>query len=158
MKTSSPDTTRHCAYCGHTITDEATAPERFGERFCSETHAEEFVAGVRAARMQAAARPEKPEIHDATKGGDVCALASRAQRGWSAHLKRAACWGAPVLLLVTLPLIWSGGRVAAGGALLSVLALLACPVGMYFMMRGMMRMQHQDSRPETTGSKKNDHA
>ena len=158
MKTNSPDTTRHCAYCGHTITGEAKAPERFGEPFCSDAHAEEFVTGVRAARMQAAARPEKTEVRGETKGGDACALASPAERGWSAYLKRAACWGAPVLLLVALPLIWSGGWVAAGGSLLSVLALLACPVGMYFMMRGMMSMRHQDSGPETTGSKENDRA
>lgn len=158
MKTNSPDTTRHCAYCGHTITDEATAPERFGEQFCSEAHAEEFVAGVRAARMEAMARAEKTEVRDATKGGDACALASPAERGWSAHLKRAACWGAPVLLLLALPLIWSGGWVATGGSLLSVLALLACPVGMYFMMRGMMSMQHKDSRAETTRGKENDRA
>ena len=158
MKTNAPDTTRHCAYCGNTVTEEASAPERFGERFCSEAHAEEFVAGVRAARMQAAARPEKTEVHSGTKGGDACALASPTQRGWSAYLKRSACWGAPVLLLVALPLIWSGGWVATGGSLLSVLALLACPVGMYFMMRGMMSMQHQDKGPETTGSNENDRA
>jgi len=158
MKTNSPDTTRHCAYCGHTITGEAKAPERFGERFCSEAHAEEFVTGVRAARMQAAARPEKTEVRGETKGGDACALASPAERGWSAYLKRAACWGAPVLLLVALPLIWSGGWAAAGGSLLSVLAVLACPVGMYFMMRGMMRMQHQDGKPETTSAKEKDRA
>ena len=108
--------------------------------------------------MQAAARPEKTEVHSGTKGGDACALASPTQRGWSAYLKRSACWGAPVLLLVALPLIWSGGWVATGGSLLSVLALLACPVGMYFMMRGMTSMQHQDSRPETTRSKENDRA
>ncbi len=158
MKTNSPDTTGHCAYCGHTITDEVVAPERFGERFCSEAHAEEFVAGVRAARMEAIARPEKTEVRGATKGGGACALASPAERGWSAYLKRAVCWGAPVLLLVALPLIWSGGWVAAGGSLLSVLALLACPVGMYFMMRGMMGMQHQDRGSETTGSQENDRA
>src|SRR2546426_215525 len=70
MKTNSPDTTSHCTYCGHTITDEATAPERFGERFCSEAHAEEFVGGVRAARMQAAARPGETEGGGATRGGD----------------------------------------------------------------------------------------
>ncbi len=158
MKTNSPDTTRHCAYCGHTITDEATAPERFGERFCSDAHAEEFVAGVRAARMEAMARADKTEVRDATKGGDACALASPAERGRSASLKRAACWGPPVLLLLALPLIWSGGWAAAGGSLSSVLALLACPVGMYFMMRGMTSMQHQDRGPETTRSKENDRA
>src|SRR2546422_2526555 len=95
MKTNFPDTTGHCTYCGHTITDEVVASERFGERFCSEAHAEEFVAGVRAARMEAIARPEKTGVREATKGGDACALASPAERGWSAYLKRAACWGAP---------------------------------------------------------------
>ncbi len=63
-----------------------------------------------------------------------------------------------MLLLVALPLIWSGGWAAAGGSLLSVLAVLACPVGMYFMMRGMMRMQHQDGKPETTSAKEKDRA
>ena len=47
---------------------------------------------------------------------------------------------------------------ATGGSLLSVLALLACPVGMYFMMRGMVSTQHQDKGPGTTGSKENDGA
>ena len=58
-------------------------------------------------------------------------------------MKRAACWGTPVLMLLAIPLIWSGGWAAAGGSLLSVAALLACPLGMYFMMRGMIGMQHQ---------------
>ncbi len=90
MKTNSPDTTRHCAYCGHTITGEAKAPERFGERFCSEAHAEEFVTGVRAVRMEAIARADETERRDATKGGDACALASPAERGWSANTNSSA--------------------------------------------------------------------
>jgi hypothetical protein len=70
-------------------------------------------------------------------------------------LKRAACWGAPVLLLLAMPLIWSGGWAAAGGSLLSVLALLACPLGMYFMMRSMGSMQHQQSASEAEHGKEN---
>lgn len=53
--TMSPKTARHCAYCGHPLAHDLLAPERFGEPFCSESHAEEFVTGVRAARIKAAA-------------------------------------------------------------------------------------------------------
>jgi hypothetical protein len=41
---------------GLAVSDDMPSIERFGERFCSEAHAEEFAAGVRAARMQAAAQ------------------------------------------------------------------------------------------------------
>ena len=138
---------RHCAYCGHALADETTVIERFGEPFCSEPHAEEFTAGVRAARMQAAARNDSP--------GTACAFSSAARSGWRGLLKRAACWGAPILLLLAIPLIWSGGWAATGGSLLSVLALLACPLGMYFMMRSMGSMQHQHGAPEAERDKEN---
>ena len=138
-----PDMIKHCAYCGHRIAGDGAAPERFGERFCSEGHAEEFAAGVRATRTEAAAR--RQDLRPAPGDGMACALPPSGQRGWRDYLKRAACWGAPVLLLLAIPLIWSGGWAATGGSLLSVLALLACPLGMYFMMRGMMGMQHQQS-------------
>ena len=68
-------------------------------------------------------------------------------------MKRAACWGTPVLMLLAIPLIWSGGWAAAGGSLLSVAALLACPLGMYFMMRGMIGMQHQHGPAEAERGK-----
>jgi hypothetical protein len=48
-------------------------------------------------------------------------------------------------LILAIPLIWSGGWAATGGSLLSVLALLACPLGMYFMMRGMTNMHRRDA-------------
>jgi len=48
----------HCGYCGHPISEPGPLAERFGERFCSEAHAEEFAAGVREARIQAAAQAE----------------------------------------------------------------------------------------------------
>ena len=126
---------RHCGYCGHALSDEAPAIDRFGERFCSEAHAEKFAAGVRAARMQAAARTDPSTT--------ACALPFAGQRTWKDYLKRGACWGAPLLLLLALPLFWSGSSAAvAGGSILSVLAVLACPLGMYFMMRAMTSMDH----------------
>lgn len=139
MTTKSTDTTTHCAYCGHPIPGDADTPERFGERFCSEAHADGFVAGVRAARIETAARAEARPANQLERGG-ACALLPAGQRSWRDYVKRAACWGAPLLLLVAIPLFWSGGWGAAGGSLLSVIALLACPLGMYFMMRGMMNM------------------
>ena len=135
------ETGRHCAYCGQTVTGDAPAIERFGEPFCSEVHAEESAAGVRAARMQAAARTEAPSM--------ACALPAAGQRTWKDYLKRGACWGGPLLLLLALPLFWSGNAAAAaGGSLLSVLALLACPLGMFFMMRAMGSMGHREKPRE----------
>ncbi|MGH7267735.1 MAG: hypothetical protein ACREMB_23205 [Candidatus Rokuibacteriota bacterium] len=145
METRAPDMIKHCAYCGHPIAVDSTAPERFGERFCSEGHAEEFATGVRAARTEAAARRQE----GAPGNGMACGLPPSGQRGWRYHVKRVVCWGAPVLLLLAIPLIWSGGWAATGGSLLSVVALLACPLGMYFMMRGMMGMQHQQGPAES---------
>ena len=122
----------HCAYCGHSIGGGEPPTERFGERFCSEAHAEQFAEGVRGARIEAAARREA--------AGTACGLAPAGQRTWRDYVKRSACWGAPLLLLLAIPLFWSGTAVgAAGGSLLSVLAALACPLGMYFMARAMMR-------------------
>src|SRR5216683_4254086 len=140
MTTTSPDVTTHCAYCGRLIATEADAPERFGERFCSAAHAEEFVAGVRGARMAKAAHAEDRATIEV---GKACALTTSSQPSWRDSLKRGICWAAPLLALIAIPLVWTGGWAAAGGSLLTLLALLACPVGMYFMMRGMMTM-HQD--------------
>ena len=143
------ETGRHCAYCGHAVTDEASAIERFGEPFCSQPHAEEFVAGVRAARIQAAARAETPAT--------ACALTPAGQRTWKNYLKRGACWGAPLLLLLAIPLFWSGNAVAAaGGSLLSVLALLACPLGMFFMMRAMGNMSRGGQAHKKDGADADD--
>ena len=140
-----------CGYCGHRVEADAAVPERFGERFCSEAHAEEFSAGVRAARIQAAARTDGP--------GSACALPPARQRTWKDYLKRYACWGAPLLLLIAIPLFWSGGTVAvAGGSLLSALALLACPLGMYFMMRMMMGDRNHAGNAGTGDTKKPDGA
>ena len=154
METRVPATDRHCGYCGHPIAAEATAPDRFGERFCSDAHADAFVAGVRAARIEAIAAREASDVGSASHA--TCAGPAAAGTGWRGFLKRSACWGAPLLVLLAIPLFWSGGWGTAGGSLLSALALLACPLGMYFMMRGMMNMQHPGE--EATKSKEVDHA
>jgi len=137
---------RHCAYCGRTVSQDMPAIERFGERFCSEDHAEEFTGRVRAARIQAAAEKE-----NAYRG---CDIPPACKRTWKDNLKRGACWGAPLLLLLAMPLFWTGSAAAAaGGSILSILAVLACPLGMYFMMRGMGSMgQGRESREANDGS------
>jgi hypothetical protein len=157
METRTPSSAKHCASCGLSI-DAADAPERFGEPFCSDAHAEQFATGVRAARMELAARATpKPGSAPATAAG-ACALPAAGQRRWTDYAKRAACWGAPLLLLLAVPLIWTGGWAAAGGSLLSVAALLACPLGMYFMMRGMANMQHSQTPPEKRDDNEVPHA
>jgi len=134
----------HCAYCGRGVTEDAPVIERFGQRFCSENHAEEFAGDVRTARILAAARAGN------TPSGS--AMQPAAQRTWKDYVKRGACWGAPLLLLLAVPLFWTGNAAAAtGGSILSVLAFLACPLGMYFMMRGMGGMG-QGQQPRAKNS------
>ncbi len=136
LETGHPDQRTDCAYCGHGIPSEALPNTRFGEPCCSEEHAEAFAEGVRAERIARAAR----------RGGSetaACAHSGASLQTWADRLKRAACWGAPLLLMLALPLFWSGGALAAaGGSVLSLLALLACPLGMYFMMRAMGSTHH----------------
>ena len=138
-------TQRYCSYCGETVASDTPAIERFGERFCSHAHADEFAARVRAARIDAAARAET--------SATACSVALAGARSWRDYLKKGACWGAPLLLLLAIPLFWSGNAVAAtGGSVLSVLALIACPLGMFFMMRAMGGMNHggqTSGKPDT---------
>ncbi|MGH7307433.1 MAG: hypothetical protein ACREK6_01930 [Candidatus Rokuibacteriota bacterium] len=150
-----PATEPHCAYCGRRIEADTPAIDRFGEQLCSETHAEHFAESVRVARIEAAARREETAGRAPT--ATVCSLPPAGQRTWRDTLRRGACWGAPLLLLLAMPLFWSGSSLwsggslgAVGGSLLSVLALLACPLGMYLMMRAMGGMQHGGSREDET--------
>lgn len=156
MKIEVPRTDRHCGYCGHPIATEPPPPERFGEQFCSGAHADEFAAGVRAARIDAAAARERAAAPGPSGQGAACGQPTSADAGWRGFVKRAACWGAPLLMLLAIPLFWTGGWAAAGGSLLSVLALLACPLGMFFMMRAMTNMQPRPDEP--TKPKGEDHA
>ncbi|MGH7325612.1 MAG: DUF2933 domain-containing protein [Candidatus Rokuibacteriota bacterium] len=137
---------RYCGYCGTEVDGEG-APERFGELFCSQTHAEEFVKGVRAARVQSAAAPETVS----TPHADQAAAeppAGGAAKPWNLKmaLKMAACCGAPLLALVLLA-GGGGALLGAAGAALPLLLALACPLGMFFMMRGMMKGS-QGNKPD----------
>ena len=147
METNTLTSAKHCAYCGRSLNDPAVAPERFGERFCSGDHAEQFTADVRAARIQLAAS-RMPPMQPPSAASD-CPLPRR----WTGSAKRVACWGGPLLAVVAIALVWGGGWAATGGSLLSVAAALACPTAMYFMMRGMSNMPHspapREKRAET---------
>ena len=134
---------RYCAFCGEAANVQGLATERFGEPFCSEGHAEEFVKAVRTARVQiAAASPGTTEIARAESSAEDAPKPP----SWKGLLKMGLCCGAPLLVLVVLA--GGGGAVlGAAGALLPALAMLACPLGMYFMMRSMSkRGDHENSK------------
>lgn len=127
----------YCPICGKDASDPAL--KRFGEYFCSEAHVTEYAQDVRArvGKEQAvvaqgeAVQPNGAEPTAAEKGG------------LSRLLKLGACCAAPILALVILvPLLGSG---TSGLATIAAFALfLACPLGMYFMMRSMQRMPQQE--------------
>jgi hypothetical protein len=58
-------------------------------------------------------------------------------------LGMAICCGAPLLLLIAIPFLGAtfGSLAAAASGLLSIVAVLACPLGMYFMMRNMNKQK-----------------
>lgn len=127
---------RYCAFCGVEVGQEG-APERFGEIFCSDAHAEECVTGVRAVRVQAAVAGGA-EVQRADETAPEQPTVAARPWDWKKALKMAACCGAPLLVLVVLA-GGGGAMLGAAGALLPLLAVLACPLGMYFMMRGMSK-------------------
>ena len=69
---------------------------------------------------------------------EVCSME---KKGWlKGPLGMAICCGAPLLLVAAVSLFGlSLGAIASG--LLSLAAVLACPLGMYFMMRMMMKQK-----------------
>jgi len=139
---------RYCAFCGDAANIHGSATERFGEAFCSEGHAEEFVKAVGAARVRAAAAATSTEVQPF--GG--AAEGALKQRDWKAYVGKALCWGAP---LVALVFVLGGGGVVFGaaGALLPYLALLACPLGMYFAMRSMSSAGDRKNPGDREGEK-----
>jgi protein-S-isoprenylcysteine O-methyltransferase Ste14 len=146
-----PSTPRVCAYCRGAIGLHAPTIERFGEPLCSGAHAEAFVNGVRAARVQAAAALEAARA-GTDRRDQPDAAGTPAQWNWKRCAKMAACCGTPMLALVLLA---GGGGALLGAAagLLPLLAVLACPLGMFFMMRGMMRGGQEDKRPPRDGER-----
>lgn len=82
---------------------------------------------------QTAELPVSREV-GATERSEVCAME---KKGWlKGPLGMAICCGAPLLLVAAITLFGvSLGAIASG--LLILGAVLACPLGMYFMMRTM---------------------
>ena len=139
----------YCPICGM----EASNPtlKRFGEYFCSEAHVAEYAREVRVRTQEAAPR----SVEDVQNDGQE----QPKQGGLSRLLKLGACCAAPILgLVILLPLLRGGttGIGAIAGNLFYFALLLACPLGMYFMMRSMQRMPQQEKRdgPEESGDPK----
>lgn len=136
---------RHCPICGVEVS--SPADTRFGEAFCSVTHAEEFVEKIREAKIQAAValavRSPEPEV----RHPEASVATAPAQPAWKRYVKMGACVGAPLLALAFLA--GGGGAVlGAAGTLLPIVAFLACPLAMYFMMRSMSKTGNKERRPE----------
>ena len=140
---------RHCAFCGGATVSDSADHERFGEVFCSVGHAEEFVKGVRAARANAVAAASEAAEPAAAGAAGATAVAAKGA-SWKQALKMAACCGAPMLALVVL--VGGGGALlGAAGAALPLLAVLACPLGMFFMMRAMSKGHQQQPKDNDQG-------
>jgi hypothetical protein len=120
----------YCTYCGVDLDRVVEVPKRFGEPFCGDAHADAFVREARAVRVGSAA--------SAGQITDPATARGQASSGWDLKraLKMAACCGAPVLALVFLA-GGGGALLGAGAAVLPLLAVLTCPLGMFFMMRAM---------------------
>ncbi len=73
---------------------------------------------------------------------------SMEKKGWlKGGLTMAICCAAPLLLIAAITLFGiSLGALASG--FLSIAALLACPVGMYLMMRMMMKEKKETKHQE----------
>ena len=136
----------YCASCGAAVDTTGLVPRRFGESFRSEAHAETFVTEARAARLAVAARA-------AVEAGDAKAAGGLSEqdgvRRWDLQraLKMAVCLGAPLIAVAFL--VGGGGALlGAGAALIPYVALLACPLSMFFMMRGMQGHAKGDGESE----------
>jgi hypothetical protein len=131
----------YCGFCGEETRKVGRHVERFGEAFCSEEHAEAFVREVRMARVQTAVNVEVPGAQAARESESTTAPPK--PEGWKRYLKLALCCGAPLLAIVILA---GGGGALLGAAagLLPVLAFLACPLAMFFMMRAMSKTEHRE--------------
>ena len=81
----------------------------------------------------------KNSIETASEAENASTHCSMQGKGWlKGPLGMAICCGAPLLLIATISFFGvSLGAIASGA--LSVVALLACPAGIFLMMRMMMK-------------------
>jgi hypothetical protein len=132
-----------CPICGREATDPSL--KRFGEYFCSEAHVAEYAREVRSKQATETTAIATVAGADVTTSQTTGTLepgqAPQKKGGISSRLKMAACCGGMLLLLPALGLVNLGGVAAVGGSLLSLVAVLACPIGMYLMMRMMMKQE-----------------
>jgi len=135
---------RYCAICGRDAAVHGPPIERFGEAFCCEEHAGQFAEEVRAARVQATAALAGPTPESAARQSETSTAGAPRQWGWKRYLKLGACCGVPVLAVVLLA-GGGGALLGAAGTFVPYLAALACPVGMYFMMRSMSKMGQKEN-------------
>jgi hypothetical protein len=84
----------------------------------------------------------------AVKTEDGSAACPMQGSGWlKGSLGMAICCGAPLLLFAAIAFFGlSLGAIASGA--LSLVAVLACPVGMFLMMRMMMKGSKEDQSPK----------
>jgi hypothetical protein len=78
--------------------------------------------------------------------GEAEAPKKQEKRTLKGMLTMAICCAAPLLLLGAIPFLGAifGSLAAVGSGLLSIVAWLACPVGMFLMMRMMGHHKKQD--------------
>ncbi len=141
----------YCPICGR---EGDPGLRRFGHIFCSEAHVAQYASERTVQAEPAASRPTAVEATDPGNQGAkgmACGIGTKGglrKMGW--------CLAGGVGLLIAIPLIASGGLAATAGSLLSVVAFLACPIGMYFMMRGMMKTNqtNQKGGPDEKGEGK----
>ncbi len=138
----------YCPICGR---DRNPSLNRFGHFFCSEAHVAQY-ANERLAKTDSVA-PASPAVA-AKDQREELASAPCCGMGTKGGLKKMGwCLAGGLGLLIAIPLIASGGLAATAGSLLSVAAFLACPIGMYFMMRAMMKGQHSEP-PDKKGGER----
>jgi hypothetical protein len=93
-------------------------------------------------QAQAKDKTENLEISPKEKDvAETCGITHASKGGWlKGPLGMAICCGAPLLLIAAVSLFGlSLGAIASGA--LTLAAVLACPLGMYLMMRMMMKNQ-----------------